>query len=157
MVRSTRIVFHLIGFRLIFQSLLQHILHIGYRSAFPRLSKFQRDKGIESHTAGTEERQFVDNAVVKLLYLAVVDNLDSATHIERYSQMPSQSVAGSTGYDGHCRLSMHQRPSHLVDRSVASNSHHNINPICCRLTGHFRCMSGIFRHPNLMFIQIIVQ
>ena len=71
--------------------------------------------------------------------------------------MASQSVARSKGDNAQRRLSVYQRPRHLVDGAVASHSHHDVCALGCRLAGYLSCMSGVFREAHLVVKALLVE
>ena len=70
---STCCIFYLIGFGLIFQSFTQHILDISDGATFASFCKLERYKGIESHTACTEEGLTIDDTIIEFFDLTAVD------------------------------------------------------------------------------------
>ena len=122
----TCLIIDYIGLGLVFQSLFQHVLHIGDRTTLAGLSKFQGDEGIEAHTTGAEERKVVDDAVVERLNFCLIDNLDGLLDIHWQTEVPGKTVAAATGYNAQGRLSVNQRTGHLVHGAIASNGYTDV-------------------------------
>jgi len=148
---------YLVCLGLVGHALLQHLLDIGDGSPFACLGKLLAHKGIESHAAGAEKRVAVDHAIVQLVYLASVDDIDAFSHVQRYEQVPCQSVARPRGYDAQCRAGVYQRPCHLVYRAVAANGHHDIYPVVGGLRGQSGGMAGIFGVPDLIIEALLIK
>ena len=64
--------------------------------------------------------------------------------------MASQSVARATGDDTQRRISMHQRPRHLVHSPVATNGNDDIGAILGCRASYFGSMTTIFRKAYLV-------
>ena len=77
------LVFNMIGLRLIGESFTQYILDVGNRSALSGFGELHADERIEAHTASTEERYFVDDTVVEVVYNAAVDDLNALLRVHR--------------------------------------------------------------------------
>ena len=105
---GTLFVLHLVGFGLVLQTLLQHVLHISDRATLASLRELQRYEGIEAHAAGAEERQVVDNAIVERLYLIGIDDLNGLLDVEWETEMTGESVARATRNDAQGRGSVRQ-------------------------------------------------
>ena len=141
---------HLVGLRLIFQSLFQYVLHVGDGSALAALCELQGDEGVEAHAAGAEEWQAVDDAVVEGLDVAGVDDVEGAFQFHGYTEVPGQSVARAAGHDGEGCLRVGEGPGHFVHRAVATDSHHHVDAFCRASLGYLCRMAGIFRQPEFI-------
>ena len=142
--------------RLVFQSLFQHVLYVGDGPPLACLGKLQRDEGIEAHAAGAEEGQVVDDAIVEIYYLSLVDNVKSFPDVHGYAQMTGQPVARAAWNDAQRRLGMHQRASHLVHRSVAPYSHHDVVALGGTCLGQLGSMACILGDAHLAFKAFLV-
>ena len=154
---GARFVLYLVGLWAVVQTFLQHVFHIGDRAALASLRELQRDEGVEAHTAGAEEGQVVDHAVVEILDAAGVDDADGTLDVEWQTEMPSQSVARTAGDDAERRLGVNQRASHLVHRTVATDGHHHVDALSGTLLGDLSRMAGIFRQPELIVELLLVE
>ena len=86
----------------------------------------------------------VDDAIVKILDLALVDDLNTFLHVQWNEQVTRQPIARSARDDGHCRVGVGQATSYLVDRSVTADGHHDVVAIFsglpCQLSGMTRML-----------------
>ena len=153
---GARFVRYLVGLGTVVQTFLQHVFHIGDRAALASLRELQRDEGVEAHTAGAEEGQVVDHAVVEILDAAGVDDADGTLDVERQTEMPSQSVARTAGDDAERRLCVYQRASYLVHRTVATDGHHHVDAFGYRHLGNLVGMACILTHDDAHVILLVV-
>ena len=145
------------GLGLVFQTFLQHVLHVGDWSALAALCELQRDEGVEAHAAGAEEGQVVDDAVVEGLDVAGVDDVERPLQVHRDAKMPRQSVARSAGHDAEGGLGVCQRPRHFVHRAVAADSHHDVHLPLHAAPGYLRGVTGIARQLDFVVVQFMIQ
>lgn len=74
----------LIGLGLILKAGLQYLLDVCDGATLACLSKLETDEGIESHSAGAEEVVTIDGAIVQVMNLTGVEDLDALLYINRY-------------------------------------------------------------------------
>ena len=106
------------------------------------MRKLQANKSIEADSAGTEKICSVNLAIIYCIQASLIEHFQCLLRFHRYVQMPRQSIPRSAGNNSQCGISMHQRTSYLIDRSVSSDSYYYICLFLGSFRGYFYCMTG---------------
>ena len=109
------------------------------------MRKLQTDKRVESYSASAEKICTVDLTIIYHIHATFVQHFQCSLRFHRYMQMPRQSIARSAGNNSQRGISMHQRTSYFIDRSIPTNSHYYICFLFGSFGSYFYCMTGSFR------------
>ena len=147
----------LVGLGLVLGALLKYFLQIGDGTSLAGLGELLADESVEAHTAGAEERILVDDAVVEVVHLVTVNDLNAFAHIERQQQVTGQSVARPTRNDAQRRVGVDDAPRHLVDGAIAADGHHHIHTLHAGVACYRGRVTGILRLHDAVLILVVVE
>ncbi len=105
---------------------LKRTLEISQHAATLLLGESRTHSRIKSHAECAEKLHAVDRGIVYRMRLMVVYHLHPLAHVDRYAEMPGQTVARPTRYDAESSPRATQRGSRLIDRTVTSGSQHGV-------------------------------
>ena len=92
----------------------------------------------------------VDDAVVQVVNLVAVDEVDGLLEVKGQHQMARQSVTAAAGDDTESRLRIDDGTRHLVHRAVTAYGDDRVNPFILALDCNLLGVSGILRFPDLV-------
>ena len=85
----------------------------------------------------------VDKTVVERMDVAVVEDVDAFLQIHRQVQMPRKSVPRPAGKNAHGGFRIDERSADLVDRTITSHRHYDVDALPCSLLCKPCGMTGI--------------
>ena len=122
-----------------------------------RLGKLPADERIKAHAAGAEEGVLVDDAIVQVVDVALVDDVNRLVRFHGQHEMTRQAVARPARDDAQCRVRLDDGTGHLVHRTVTPYSHHDVRTLVFGLLCNDRGMAAILGVNDFIVKQILVE
>ena len=133
-----------IRFRLIFQKLQEHVLHVGYSPTPLGFRKFLTHGGIKPDARRAIERMAVDNAPVASYGVAASDDLQRFPYVLRDAEGAGEAVARAQRDDAEGSGGVRKHRGDLIDRPVAPGGNDYVSPLPYGLRGKLHGMPRTF-------------